>query len=42
MVISETSSDISPNWKNMRSEFGYTTLYAILDGGRNVFKRNGI
>jgi hypothetical protein len=27
--ISEPSSDISPNWKDMRSEFGYTTLDEI-------------
>lgn len=40
--ISETSSDLSLNLNNMRSEFGYTTLYAILDGRKNVFKRNGI
>jgi hypothetical protein len=40
--ISETSSDISLNLNNMRSVFGYTTLYAILDGGKNVFKRNRI
>ena len=24
--ISEPSSDISPNWKDMRSGFGYATL----------------
>ena len=26
---SEPSSDLSPNWKDMRSEFGYVMLYAI-------------
>ena len=28
----EPTSDISPNWKDMRSEFEYTTLYAIDHG----------
>lgn len=28
--ISKPSSDISPNWKDMRSESGYTMLYAML------------
>jgi len=27
--ICELCSDISPNWKDMRNEFGYTTLFAI-------------
>lgn len=27
--ISEPSSDLSPNWKDMRSEFGYVMLYTI-------------
>jgi hypothetical protein len=27
--ICEPSSDITLNWRDMRSEFGYTTLYAI-------------
>ena len=30
--ISEPSSDLSPNWKDMRSEFEYTMLYAIGHG----------
>jgi len=28
----EPCSDISPNWIDMRSEFGYITLYEILLG----------
>ena len=27
--ISEPSSDIPPNWRDMRSEFGYKLLSAI-------------
>ena len=36
--ISETSSDISPNWKNMRSVFGYvmcSMAVSIYTRGRN-------
>jgi len=28
--ISEASSDIQLNWRYMRSEFGYKTLYSIV------------
>ncbi|MCK4735444.1 MAG: hypothetical protein KAT65_23525 [Methanophagales archaeon] len=28
--ISEPSSDITPNWRDMRSEFGYKLLYEIV------------
>jgi hypothetical protein len=31
--ISEPSSGISPNWNDMRSEFGYTTLGEMLIPG---------
>jgi hypothetical protein len=27
--ICEVSSDISPNWEDIRTKFGYTMLYAI-------------
>ena len=27
--ICEPCSDIPPNWRDMRSKFGYTTLYSI-------------
>ena len=36
--ISETSSDISPNWNDMRSEFGYvmcSMTVSIYTRGRN-------
>ncbi len=28
--ISETSSDILPQWRDMRTEFGYKSLYEIV------------
>jgi hypothetical protein len=28
-MISTHSSDIMPNWKDMRTKFGYNLLYAI-------------
>ena len=31
--ISEPSSDISPNWKDMRGEFRYSILAKSLVGG---------
>ena len=30
--ICEPCSDIPPNWKDIRTKFGYTPLYAILLG----------
>jgi len=31
--ISEASSDIPPNWRDMRSEFGYTEVIRHAKGG---------
>ena len=31
--IYESCSDIPPNWRDMRSKFGYTTLSAIGTSG---------
>jgi len=42
--ICELSLDISPNWKDIRTKFGYKTLYDILLGDfamRNLFKEKG-
>ena len=39
--ISEPSSDILPQWRDMRSEFGYKSLYEI-DYIRLVKKLKGI
>ena len=40
--ICEPSSDIPLNWRDMRSEFGYTTLYSIVSKSLYVGKSTKI
>ena len=39
--ICEPCSDIPPNWKDIRTKFGYKPLYAIMDEERLMTQRKG-